>query len=124
MPTHFHFLIKIITEDQNLIRRAIGDFLSGYSRAINRERNRSGSLFQQHSKAKHIKTEKHLVALMHYIHQNPFQSQLVNRMEDWNYSSYRQYVTKVNSLIPIDTMLLKRYKNVAEFIQHSNMIIE
>jgi len=124
MPTHFHFLINIKIENQDRIRRAIGDFLGGYSRAINKERNRSGNLFQQHSKAKQIKTEKHLIALMHYIHQNPLHAKLVAKIEDWKYSSYREYISQEKCLIPLDTSLLKKYKNVDEFIEHSNMIIE
>ena len=124
MPNHFHFLVKIKTENQDLVRRSIGDFLGGYSRAINKERDRIGSLFQQHSKAKPIKTEKHLIALTHYIHQNPLHSELVKKLEDWKYSSYREYINQEKGIIPLDTSLLNHYKNIDEFIQHSNMVIE
>jgi hypothetical protein len=124
MPSHFHFLIKIKSEDQKLIRRAIGDTLSGYSRAVNKERNRIGSLFQQHTKSKLIKSEKHLIALIHYIHQNPVHASLVKNVEDWQYSSYRNYVKIEKSPIPLDTRILKTYSGVDEFIEHSNMIIE
>jgi hypothetical protein len=124
MPTHFHFLVNVKITDQKPIRRAIGDLLGGYSRAVNKERNRSGSLFQQHSKAKLIKTEKHLIALMHYIHQNPIHTHLVVKMEDWKYSSYREYIKKGKGLIPLDMRLLNKYGNMQEFIEHSNMIIE
>ena len=124
MPTHFHFLIKIKSENQDQIRRAVGDLLSGYSKAINKERKRKGSLFQQHTKSKHIKSEKHLIALLHYSRQNPRQAGLVKRLEDWKFSSYRHYIRQIRSSVPIDKSLLKIYKDVNEFIKHSNMIID
>lgn len=29
---------------------------------------------------------------MHYIHQNPRKAGLVNKLEDWKYSSFREYI--------------------------------
>jgi REP element-mobilizing transposase RayT len=124
MPTHFHFLARIKSDNQDQIRRAIGDLLSGYSKAINKERKRRGSLFQQHTKSKQIKSEKHLIALLHYIHQNPLHAGMVTKLEDWKYSSYRTYIKPVRSSILLDKCLLRTFRNVNEFIEHSNMIIE
>jgi hypothetical protein len=43
MPTHFHFLFKVNTQENNKLNRLIGDFLSGYAKAINKQQNRHGS---------------------------------------------------------------------------------
>ena len=124
MPTHFHFLVKITTNETSKLKRAIGDLLSGYAKSINQQLNRHGSLFQQHTKAKYIKSQKHLIALIHYIHQNPVRSKLVNKLEDWRYSSYKDYIGIRNGKLPSTKELLSLYKNIDEFIEHSNMILD
>ena len=124
MPTHFHFLIKVISDDQHKITRTIGDTLSGYTKAINKRFNRTGSLFQLHTKAKLIKSQKHLTALLHYIHQNPVHSRLVNKLEDWEFSSYSDYIGIRNGTRLTTKEILALYKNIDEFIEHSNMVID
>ena len=51
MPTHFHFLIYCHNEQENSIPQEIGIWLSSYTKAMNKRYNRSGSLFQRHTKA-------------------------------------------------------------------------
>ena len=67
--------------------------LSSYTQAINKQNNRSGSLFQQNTKAKVIVKGNNLYDFLcfHYIHQNPMKAKLVKKMEDWNYSSFKDY---------------------------------
>ncbi len=124
MPTHFHFLVKIINEDTNKLKRAIGDLLSGYTKAINRQLNRHGSLFQQHTKANIIKDQKQLVASVHYIHQNPSRAELVKKLEDWVFSSYPEYIGLRKGKLPKTEMILSMYKDTNEFIEHSNLRID
>ena len=80
----------------------IGVLLSSYSQAINKQNGTTGSLFQQKTKAKCItgrgaKSDlngdgNYLITCMHYIHQNPLKANLVNQLEDWEYSSFKQYM--------------------------------
>jgi REP element-mobilizing transposase RayT len=88
MPTHFHFLVRITTSDQDPLRRKIGDILSGYTKSINKYHGRTGSLFQQHTKAKLISSDRYLISILNYIHQNPVRAGLTENLEDWIYSSY------------------------------------
>ena len=124
MPTHFHFLIKVTIQENNILKRAVGDMLSGYAKAINKQQNRHGSLFEQHTKAKAIKSQKQLIALVHYIHQNPIRSKLVKKLEDWEFSSYRDYIRVREGKLPAKEEILSQYKNLDEFIEHSNMTID
>ena len=119
MPTHFHFLIKVTTHDSYKLNRAIGDLLSGYAKAINIQQNRHGSLFEQHTKAKPIKSQKQMIALVHYIHQNPIRSKLVKKLDDWEFSSYRDYIGVREGKLPLKEEILSQYKNIDEFIEHS-----
>ena len=66
-----------------------GILLSSYSQAINRQNNTTGSLFQQKTKAKILseqiegKQESYLENCFFYVHNNPFEAGLVNKLNEW-----------------------------------------
>ena len=109
MPNHFHFLVQVKTlsyssddspsSDEYLskqISNRIAVLLRSYTRAVNIQENRSGSLFQQKTKAKclnelNTSRNNHISACFHYIHQNPLNAGIVNKLEDWKYSSFLDY---------------------------------
>src|SRR5687767_2789738 len=103
IPNHFHFLIhsdeRTITtktiRDQvrNPLSEGIRLLLSSYTQAINKQNKFTGSLFQQNTKAKPIVkgSRNYDLTVFHYIHQNAYRANLVERMEDWEYSSFRDY---------------------------------
>ena len=91
MPTHFHFLVFVRSEETDTLKDAVGLMLSSYTKAINRRYNRHGSLFQLHTKAKLIEKDDYLLTITAYIHQNPVRAGLVKKLEEWEYSSYREY---------------------------------
>lgn len=103
MPNHFHFYIyadkrtiltkKIAGTERNVLSEAIRNLLSSYTQAINKQNGTTGSLFQQNTKSKSIVTGSNQYDLLcfHYIHQNPMKAMLVKKMEDWHYSSFRDY---------------------------------
>jgi putative transposase len=119
MPTHFHFLIFVKSDDIFQIQKNIGILLSSYCKAINKKYNRHGSIFQRHSKAKLIPEEFYLLAVISYIHQNPLHSNLVNNIEDWEYSSYPDYIGKRGGTLPNKELLKKHFASVEEFIEFS-----
>lgn len=93
MPNHFHLMVyttqkgcSFLDEEtrpttssgqtstkMQVLTRKIGTLLSSYTRAINKKYNRTGSLFQQKTKAKCLldKDEHYPRVCFHYIHQNP-----------------------------------------------------
>ncbi|MEP7128942.1 MAG: hypothetical protein ABI729_08745 [Chitinophagales bacterium] len=105
MPNHFHFQIhanertvrkKLV---QGLERNEFGEgirmLLSSYTQAINKQEGRTGSLFTQNTKSKCLNepstNEERPFVCFHYIHQNAFKAGLVQRLEDWEFSSFRDY---------------------------------
>ena len=68
--------------------------LSSYSQAINKQEGRTGSLFRQRTKSKLLENNDayYPIVCFNYLHQNPVKAGLVNRMEDWEFSSFRDYV--------------------------------
>jgi hypothetical protein len=69
----------------------IRNLLQTYTKGINKENSRVGSLFQQNTKAKLLEGNQHPLICFHYIHQNPLRAKLVKKMEDWQYSSFKDY---------------------------------
>jgi putative transposase len=102
MPNHFHFVVFVKKKNNQISKNktlssAIAVVLRSYTRAIQRQQNFTGSLFQQKTKAKELlgnfnETINHLVICTHYIHQNPLKAQLVKNLKDLPYSSYLDYL--------------------------------
>ncbi|SHI34898.1 2-amino-4-hydroxy-6-hydroxymethyldihydropteridinediphosphokinase [Tangfeifania diversioriginum] len=125
MPNHFHWVIYIRRESHTLtqsegmtkqrtINQSIGILLRSYTRAIQKQQNLSGSLFQKHTKSKALIDEieiepsywdsafgtiinipegkNYLETCIEYVHQNPVYSGLVNNADEWEFSSFRDYI--------------------------------
>jgi putative transposase len=127
MPNHFHWLffvreLSIARPDLNspgdskspgeyahrTLNDSIAILLRSYTRAINKQENRSGALFREDTKAKDGWIEGFIAlenrrtrsqfwndygfTCFQYIHENPVEAHLVARAEDWVYSSCQDYL--------------------------------
>ena len=124
MPTHFHFLVMVNTKDTDGVRKNLGIFLSSYTKAINVRCNRHGSLFQRHTKAKHVDKERYLITLLTYIHQNPVRAGLVRRLEEWPYSSFFHYAGLRNDAFLQTGIVRDYFPTVRDFREFSNQLLE
>lgn len=116
MPNHFHFLVYLNEIEVALpngklrnLNDSIAIMLRSYTRAINIQENRSGSLFREGTKAKngivdglitlHGKNSDlffrpdndYACFCFNYIHNNPPEAGLVRKPEDWPFSSASDY---------------------------------
>jgi putative transposase len=129
MPNHFHLMVYVHTlailaneqdglnnsaEKAGNLNDSVGIMLHSYTRAINKQENRTGSLFKPHTKAEcvseigpvlpsfcepepeklptaQIPIEDYPQICFDYIHNNPVKSHLVTKPEDWEFSSFRDY---------------------------------
>lgn len=118
MPDHYHLLIKILIN--NSLSKYINDFENSYSRFFNIVNDRKGPLWQNPYKYVRITTNEQLLHVIRYIHLNPTSSSLVQKPEDWLYSSYKQYITSSNLLINSNDISIS---NLSSFkIFHENQI--
>ena len=97
MPNHYHFLIYL--RDASL-SAAMHRFTMSYTNAINRRYHRCGSLFQGRFQLIHIDSDEYLLNLTRYIHLNPVKDGFVKRLEDWEFSSYHEYVDLRSGTLP------------------------
>jgi len=92
MPTHFHLVLKQLKQDGISIFMA--KLLNSYSRYFNIRHNRKGPLWETEFKNVLVKTDEQLLHLTRYIHLNPVTTYLVDKAEDWSFSSYQEYLSK------------------------------
>ena len=111
MPNHFHFLVGVTEKSEEQVRlggievdRVTDGFrklLSEYAQEFNKKYHRSGSLFRQKTKGKLLSDNSgdYATTCFHYIHQNPYRAQLIKNMEDWEFSSFRDYIQLRNGTL-------------------------
>jgi len=90
MPTHFHFILKQNRKDG--ISSFVGDLCNSYSRYFNNKYDRKGPLWQGRFKRIEAESDDQLIHLTRYIHLNPVSAGLVNSPEDWQCSSYQEFI--------------------------------
>ncbi len=98
LPNHFHCLIYVdytyLLDDSKSSNKSglkskktsngIALVLRSYTQAINKRYARTGSLFQQKTRAKYLESRytNYPFICFHYIHQNPIKAGLVKRASD------------------------------------------
>jgi putative transposase len=99
MPTHVHLLLYPHNKDLIQIMR---NFKSKTGYEILRVRSGHGVLWQERYFDTVIRRVRNFWEKLEYIHQNPVAAGLVEKKEDWLWSSYRHYAKKENVPIPVD----------------------
>ncbi|MEZ7867200.1 MAG: hypothetical protein QMB37_07105 [Paludibacteraceae bacterium] len=105
MPNHFHLMLRanesgVKTYDSSTkinvqkLSQGLGSLISSYTQALNIQRNRRGGLFAHRTKAKLLNgvENDYLLNCFLYIHQNPIEAAIVEKLEDWEFSSYLDYI--------------------------------
>ncbi|MEJ2156487.1 MAG: transposase [Desulfobacteraceae bacterium] len=91
MSNHYHLLLK--TKDANL-SRAMQWFGTCYTRRFNLKNRTGGHLFQGRFKSIIVENDSYLLRLSCYIHRNPLTAGMVERLADYQWSSYLSYAYK------------------------------
>jgi len=92
MNNHAHFLIY--TESVTNMSKAMQKANTVYAKYYNKKENRTGYLFRNRYVSQPIFNESHLFRCMTYIHKNPIKAKIVDRIENYKYSSYNDYRNK------------------------------
>ncbi len=92
MPNHYHFLFR--QDGEKTIGECIQKIFNSYTKAFNKRFRRTGTLFEERFRAKHISKQEYLIHLCRYIHRNPVEAKLVTKLEVWEYSNYLEWVGK------------------------------
>lgn len=99
LPNRFNFFIhankQTVSCDEkgrNFLSEGFKYLLSSYTKAINVQQQRTGSLFTQNTHCRKVDDGyfQSLICLL-FIHQCPLKAGLVTKLEDWEFSSFRDY---------------------------------
>ena len=90
MPTHLHLLLRQRKKDG--ISRFMSNILNSYTRYFNLKNRRKGPLWEGRFKNVEVESDEQLQHLTRYIHLNPVTAYLVENPEDWEFSSYREFI--------------------------------
>lgn len=91
MSNHYHLLLETPEGNLSQIMRHIN---GAYTTYFNIKRKRAGHLFQGRYKAILIEADEYLTELSRYIHLNPVRVRIVERPEQYQWSSYRSYISQ------------------------------
>ena len=87
MPNHVHTLIE--TSDGWPLANTVHSWKSYSAKEINKALHRTGTVWQREYYDRYIRNDRHLVAVINYIHENPVKAGLVENPWQWPYSSAR-----------------------------------
>ncbi len=91
MDNHYHLILE--TPKGNLLKVMHG-INSRYTIYFNRRHKRTGHLFQGRYKAIIVDKDAYLIPLSRYVHLNPVRARMVEKPEQYRWSSYRGYIEK------------------------------
>ena len=88
-PTAFHQ--KLL---QWLVSERFRRFMLAYAKAINKQEERTGSLFQKLFRRKHIIEAAYLTNAVLYIHRNSIHHNIALELTDWPWNSYESIISE------------------------------
>jgi REP element-mobilizing transposase RayT len=86
MSNHYHLLVQTPRPNLSTSMRQLNGV---YAQRFNKRRKRVGHLFQARFGAKLVQEEGYFLGAARYVILNPVRAQIVERPEDWPWSSYR-----------------------------------
>ena len=107
MPTHYHLLVYLKIDNPS--KQIMQPFSLSYTKAINKQQGRVGPLFQGPFQATWVDRDEYLLHLSRYIHVNPVTAGLVERPEEWIFSSYRDTIGLREGTLPVPDMILSQF---------------
>lgn len=90
MGNHIHILLRVDKEPLETVFRRIGSrFVYWY----NIKYERHGHLFQDRYKSEPIDDDAYFIVALRYILRNPIKAGLCNKAKDYQYSSFKDYIS-------------------------------
>ncbi|OQB14536.1 MAG: Transposase IS200 like protein [Firmicutes bacterium ADurb.Bin193] len=114
MKNHIHLLVK--SDKLSDFMRKIG---AKYVYWYNWKYDRIGGLFQDRYKSEVVEDDGYFLTVLRYIHQNPIRASITETIDEYEFSSYNEYI-KSNGKKIIDTDFVFNMLSLNEFIKFHN----
>jgi len=107
MPNHYHLYLQT---PQGNLSKAMRQVDGNFTQKFNKRYSRVGPLFQGRYKAVLVDQDSYSLELSKYIHLNPVKAKIVEKPEEYQFSSYSSYIGKTKPLdFLITTFILSQY---------------
>jgi len=116
MPNHVHVIV--VPSDEDGLRRTFAFAHRRYTGFINARHRWTGHLWQGRFGAV-VMDEPHLAHAMRYVSLNPVRARLVDRVEDWRWSSVGAHFAAIDDALVTVAPALERYGDFAAFLGES-----
>lgn len=112
LNNYFHFLIKTRTEEEiisvvqtnaervqnsvsvsKIISLQLSHMFNSYTQAFNKQRERTGGLFETPFRRIEVSDENYFTQLIYYIHFNPQKHGFIADFREYSYSSYNSHIS-------------------------------
>ena len=103
MPTHIHLVLRQTVDEG--ISIFMNNILNSYSRYFNIKQKRKGPLWEGRFKNVRVETDEQLMHLTRYVHLNPVTAGIVDKPEEWRYSSYLEYLNEKKGTCVFEELL-------------------
>lgn len=118
MNNHAHFCFYYDSTEE--LSKYMHKVNSIFAHFFNFTENRVGYLFRDRFKVQEIMTRTQLYNVISYIHNNPKKAKLVDKLEEYQYSSYNDYVqNNIEKEILLLVFETEKYKDIFNYI-HKN----
>ena len=114
MPNHVHLIM--VPGDERGLSRAVGEAHRLYALHINRRSSWAGHLFQARFSSV-VMDERHLLVAARYVSLNPVRARLVERAQDWLWSSVRAHLSGCDDGVVRVAPLLSRIGRFADILE-------
>lgn len=112
MDNHVHLLIK---ENRQSISEIIKKITGKYALWFNKKNERAGHLFQGRFRSIGVEDEQYFLTVLHYIIQNPIKSGECQDIEEYEFSSAREYCS--------DTIGITDVAYALQFLEKKDLIL-
>ncbi len=103
MPNHVHLFLR--EAEQGGISDFMKRILSHYAGWYNFKYERTGHLFANRYKSLPVEDDCYFLTLAKYIHRNPVKAGIADKLQDYRYSSFSDYIENNNAVVNIDFLL-------------------
>jgi len=120
MPNHFHLLIEQCGNES--ISKLILKVSTSFSKYLNLKHKRVGYVFQDRFKSVRIETNPQLMLISSYIHMNPVKDSVVNKPEEYRWSSYSDFIVDRKNPVVYKQFLNEVFGSTKNFINENTKL--
>jgi putative transposase len=126
LPNHFHLIIKVKTKEiilgsankdfsakkdfaaltpEYFVSEKFRRFFLSYAKSLNKQQNRSGSLFRKNFRRCKIPSVEYMKDLIRYIHLNPIVHEIAKNYQQYEWSSFQRILLRKPSKLEKESVL-------------------